>query len=293
MRQPPEPVTPQGPPRPPHRLRRRLAAGLLPLARTTVFACVTAGSASATTGLPMPLPIPIDLPPLPAAPSPPALPAPIPPLPAPALPVPAAGSRNDARSPVTRHRGSVRAGERVRQRRRHYSAAGPANCSGTQTSTSGSVTRRGLVDVSPPCRPTCAASASASSAPVLDPKLRLHAVRDRRWRRRWSARDQPERPAGRVRGRRRSARRRDERQVRQLDHQRQPRRQHRRGQWRRWQRSAAGRQLGAATAARSSPTRPALVAAVPGDLAHGSLAFTGGNPLLTGLLGIGLAGAGA
>ena len=36
-----------------------------------------------------------------------------------------------------------------------------------------------------------------------------------------------------------------------------------------------------------------LVAAVPGDLAHGSLAFTGGNPLLTGLLGIGLAGAGA
>ena len=36
-----------------------------------------------------------------------------------------------------------------------------------------------------------------------------------------------------------------------------------------------------------------LVAAVPGDLTRGSLAFTGGNPLLTSLLGLGLAGAGA
>jgi hypothetical protein len=36
-----------------------------------------------------------------------------------------------------------------------------------------------------------------------------------------------------------------------------------------------------------------LAVAVPADLARGSLAFTGGNPLLTGLLGIGLAGAGA
>jgi hypothetical protein len=35
-----------------------------------------------------------------------------------------------------------------------------------------------------------------------------------------------------------------------------------------------------------------LVSAVPGDLARGSLAFTGGNPGLTALLGIGLAGAG-
>jgi hypothetical protein len=34
------------------------------------------------------------------------------------------------------------------------------------------------------------------------------------------------------------------------------------------------------------------VAAVPGDLARGSLAFTGGNPTLTALLGLGLAGAG-
>jgi hypothetical protein len=35
------------------------------------------------------------------------------------------------------------------------------------------------------------------------------------------------------------------------------------------------------------------VAAVPGDLARGSLAFTGANPVLTALLGLGLAGAGA
>jgi len=34
------------------------------------------------------------------------------------------------------------------------------------------------------------------------------------------------------------------------------------------------------------------VAAVPGDLARGSLAFTGGDPMLTALLGLGLAGAG-
>jgi hypothetical protein len=33
--------------------------------------------------------------------------------------------------------------------------------------------------------------------------------------------------------------------------------------------------------------------ATPGGLAAGSLAFTGGNPELTALLGLGLAGAGA
>jgi hypothetical protein len=35
-----------------------------------------------------------------------------------------------------------------------------------------------------------------------------------------------------------------------------------------------------------------LAAAVPGSLAHGSLAFTGGNVELTALLGLGLAGVG-
>ena len=74
------------------------------------------------------------------------------------------------------------------------------------------------------------------------------------------------------------------------------------GQWRRWQRwrqrcggNGGGSNGGSGSSGGGSllADTAGLVAAVPGALAHGSLAFTGANPLLTGLLGIGLAGAGA
>ena len=169
MRQPPEPVTPQGPPRPPHRLRRRFAAGLLPWRSSPALALrdrrLGVGDDRLAAADPGPLPIPLDLPPLPL----PALPVPTPPLPVPELPVPL---------PDRRRCLNCRPWSRWTRPCRRTCAASVSVSSATGP---GDLLRdpspRPPAPVITPgwsmsartCRPTCAASASASSAPAPPP----------------------------------------------------------------------------------------------------------------------------